>query len=197
MLLSRTIMSAFPSAVGISASQTPSQSRSITDLEIQVASNENVSILCCHGRLIYGLETAELVRATRHALETTKEIVPQMADMTQIDSGGVGALGTAFIAAHNREAEIKLAALHPRVAEILRITGLDLLFDIRESESEALGAFLTKQRFDAMDLTGTPKGPDRRIGLPLRFPGTLRVNECNGDFSPTITSQMWGCIVLV
>jgi anti-anti-sigma factor len=127
------------------------------DLEIQFASNESVSILRCHGRLIYGLETAELVRAARQALETTKEIVLQMADVTQIDSGGVGALGTAFIAAHNREAEIKLAALHPRVAEVLRITGLDLLFDIRDSESEALAAFLTKQRSDAIDLTGTAK----------------------------------------
>ena len=138
------------------ASQTPS-ALSIMDLEIQFASNESVSILRCHGRLIYGLETAELVRAARQALETTKEIVLQMADVTQIDSGGVGALGTAFIAAHNREAEIKLAALHPRVAEVLRITGLDLLFDIRDSESEALAAFLTKQRSDATDLTGTAK----------------------------------------
>ena len=92
------------------------------DLEIQSVSNESVSILRCRGRLIYGLETAELVRAARQALETTKEIVLQMADVTQIDSGGVGALGTAFITAHNREAEIKLAALHPRVAEVLRIT---------------------------------------------------------------------------
>ncbi len=125
------------------------------DLEIQVASNGNVSILRCHGRLIYGLEAAELVRATRQALEKTKKIILQMADVTQIDSGGIGALGTALIAAHNREAEIKLAALHPRVAEVLRITGLDLLFDIRGSESEALAAFLTKQRSEAMDLKGT------------------------------------------
>ncbi len=135
---------------------------SIMDLEIQVASRENVSILRCRGRLIYGPETAELVRAARQAFEATKQIVLQMADVIQIDSGGVGALGTAFIAAHNREAEIKLAALQPRVAEVLRITGLDLLFDIRESESEALAAFLTKQKSDAMDLTGTAETAGHR-----------------------------------
>ena len=129
--------------------------RAIMDLEIQVASNEKVSILRCRGRLIYGPEAAELVRAARQALEKTKKIILQMADVTQIDSGGIGALGTALIAAHNREAEIKLAALHPRVAEVLRITGLDLLFDIRGSEGEALAAFLTKQRSEAMDLKGT------------------------------------------
>jgi anti-sigma B factor antagonist len=153
ILLGRTIMSAFLSAAQ-RFSDTISITLSIMDIEIQVASNENVSILRCHGRLIYGLETAELVRAARQALDTTKEIILEMADVTQIDSGGVGALGTVFIAAHNRQAEIKLAALHPRVAKVLRITGLDLLFDICNSENEALAAFLAKQRSDAMDLTG-------------------------------------------
>ena len=125
------------------------------DLELQNASYENVSVLRCRGRLVYGPATEELVRATRQFLETTKEIVLQMADVTQIDSGGVRALGTAFMAAHNREAEIKLAALHPRVAEVLRITGLDLLFDIRSSESEAVAAFSTKESAAAVRLEGT------------------------------------------
>ena len=115
------------------------------DLEIQIASCRNVSVLRCRGRLVYGPATEELARATRQVLETAKEIVLQMADVAQIDSGGVGALGTAFVTAHNRAAEIKLAALHPKVKEVLRITGLDLLFDIRSSESEAVAAFLAKE----------------------------------------------------
>jgi len=57
-------------------------------------------------------------------------------------------------AAQNREAEIKLAALHPRVAEVLRLTDLELLFDIRNSESEVLAAFLTKERSATMGLAG-------------------------------------------
>ena len=115
------------------------------DLEIQIASCRNVSVLRCRGRLVYGPATEELARAVRQAPETAKEIVLQMADVTHIDSGGVGALGAAFVTAHNRAAEIKLAALHPRVAEVLRITGLELLFDIRNSEGEAVAAFLAKE----------------------------------------------------
>jgi anti-sigma B factor antagonist len=115
------------------------------DLELQIASYENVSVLRCRGRLTYGPESVELVRAARQALETTKEIVLQMADVTQVDSGGVGALGSVLITARKRDAEIKLAALQPRVAAVLRITGLDLLFDIHPSESEAVAAFLTKR----------------------------------------------------
>jgi anti-anti-sigma factor len=112
------------------------------ELELQIASHENVSLVRCRGKLIYGPEAAELVRIARQVLETAKEVVFQMEDVTQIDSGGVGALGTVFMAAHNREAKIKLAALHPRVAEVLRITNLEMLFDIRKSEGEAVEAFL-------------------------------------------------------
>ena len=95
---------------------------------------------------MYGPETEALQRAVRQALETNKEVVLQMADVTLIDSGGVGALGAVYIAAHNRGAEIKLAALHPRVAEVLRITGLDMLFDVRASERDAVDAFLRKEK---------------------------------------------------
>jgi anti-sigma B factor antagonist len=103
------------------------------ELELQIAAFENVSLLRCRGRLTYGPETVEFVRATRQTLETTKEIVLQMAEVTRIDSGGVGALGSVLITARKRNAEIKLAMLHPRVAEVLRITGLELLFDIHTS----------------------------------------------------------------
>jgi anti-sigma B factor antagonist len=150
-VLGSTIMSAFPGVVVRDIRDTNSIIFHVVDLELQIASSENVSVLRCRGRLIYGPETEEFVRAARQVIATTKEIVLQMADVTQIDSGGVGALGTAFMAAHNREAEIKLAALHPRVAEVLRITGLELLFDIRNSESEAIRAFVTKEGSAALE----------------------------------------------
>jgi len=113
-------------------------------LEFQIVSYESVSVLRCRGKLTYGPETNELISTARQVLETTKEVVLQMAEVTQIDSGGVGALGSVLISARHRNAEVKLATLHPRVAEVLRITGLELLFDIRTSESEAIAAFSTE-----------------------------------------------------
>lgn len=112
-------------------------------LAFQIVPYENVSVLRCRGKLTYGPETNELVRTARQVLETTKQIVLQLAEVTQIDSGGVGALGSVLISARHRDAEVKLATLHPRVADVLRITGLELLFDIHTSESEAIAAYLT------------------------------------------------------
>ena len=111
------------------------------DLELQIVTLASVAVVRCRGRLIYGQEAAELDHTLRTVLETTKQIVLQMADVIQIDSGGVGALGAAFMAAHNREGVIKLVNLTPRVAEVLRITGLERLFDIYDSETEAIEAF--------------------------------------------------------
>ena len=111
------------------------------ELELQIVTHASVAAVRCSGRLIYGQEASEFVRTLRQLLNTTKQIVLQLADVTRIDSGGVGALAEAFMAAHNREAEIKLATLSPRVEEVLRITALELLFDIHNSETEAVEAF--------------------------------------------------------
>ena len=110
-------------------------------LEVRITSNAGVAVLHCRGRLVWGPEAAEFDRNFRALLDSTKQIVLNLADVPQIDSGGVGALGTAFMAAHNRGAEVKLANLSPRVAEVLRITALDGLFHIYPSEAEAVEAF--------------------------------------------------------
>jgi len=120
------------------------------ELEIQIITRTGVAVVRCRGRLIYGEEASELGRVLRQLLNTTKQIVLQMERVSQIDSGGVGALGAAYMAAHNREAEIKLAALSPRVGEVLRITALGRLFDIHNSESEAINAFSAPQKTAAI-----------------------------------------------
>ena len=128
----------------------PDRSFSAMELEVQIASQAGVGVIRCRGRVIYGQEASELIRAVRQLLETSKQIVLQLAEVTQIDSGGIGALGEAFMAAHNKQAEIKLAALSPRVAAVLRITGLGQLFDRHNSETEAVEAFVRPSRAEAV-----------------------------------------------
>jgi anti-sigma B factor antagonist len=112
-------------------------------LQTHIASHGGVSVLRCAGRLVYGEEAAELDRTVRGLFDHTKQIVLNLADVPIIDSGGVGALGGLFMAAHNREVQIRLSSLSPRVAEVLRITGLAMLFDIYDTDDEAVNAFQT------------------------------------------------------
>ncbi|HMK30377.1 MAG TPA: STAS domain-containing protein [Terriglobales bacterium] len=112
------------------------------ELEFRIVWRRSVAVVYCRGRLIYGEDTRELGRALRHLLESSKQVVLQLAAVSQIDSGGVGELGAAYLAAHRRDAEISMASLSPRVSEVLRITGLEQLFQIHPSEEEAVEAFL-------------------------------------------------------
>lgn len=137
-------------AVRTARTGSPDRSFSAMELEVQIASQAGVGVIRCRGRVIYGQEASELIRAVRQLLETSKQIVLQLAEVTQIDSGGIGALGEAFMAAHNKQAEIKLAALSPRVAEVLRITGLGQLFDRHNSETEAVEAFVRPSKAEVV-----------------------------------------------
>lgn len=119
---------------------------SAVELQLQIVKQAGATLVRCSGRLIYGPEAAEFVCTLRQLLNTTKKIVLNLACVSQIDSGGVGALGEVFMAAHNREAEIKLAALSPRVREVLRITALEWLFEIHNSETEAVEAFSSSSK---------------------------------------------------
>jgi anti-sigma B factor antagonist len=116
------------------------------ELQLQFVTEAGATLVRCSGRLIYGPEAAEFVRTLRQLLNKTKQIVLNLACVSQIDSGGVGALAEAFMAAHNREAAIKLAALSPRVREVLRITALERLFEIHNSETEAVEAFSSSSK---------------------------------------------------
>ncbi|HXZ82007.1 MAG TPA: STAS domain-containing protein [Terriglobales bacterium] len=110
------------------------------ELAFQVVWHARVPVVYCLGRLVYGEETQEFGRTLRRLLDDNKQLVLQLAAVSQIDSGGVGELGAVFLAAHRRDAKIRLACLSPRVAEVLRITGLEQLFQIYASEEEAIAA---------------------------------------------------------
>jgi hypothetical protein len=55
------------------------------ELELQISSHENVSLVHCRGKLIYGPEAAELVRIARQVLETAKANL-QVGEMLNLDA---------------------------------------------------------------------------------------------------------------
>ena len=70
-----------------------------------------------------------------------KNIFLNFADMNYIDSSGVGELVSAFTSVRNQGGELKLLHLTKKVYDILQITKLYTVFDVRDSEAEAIAAF--------------------------------------------------------
>ena len=110
-------------------------------LKLDVSRAEDIVIVRCRDRIVFGEETDDLRRTVLGLLKETKRIVLNLALVPHIDSCGLGTLVASFISARNREAEIKFAALSPKARRVLGITKVDQLFEVYESTEEAVQSF--------------------------------------------------------
>ena len=111
-------------------------------LKIESREVAHVTILDVHGRIILGDELG-LVRDAVHALitEGKKKIILNLAGVDFIDSSGVGELVGCFTTVRNAGGELKLLNLTQKVHDVLTVTKLYTVFDIRDDEFKAVKSF--------------------------------------------------------
>jgi anti-sigma B factor antagonist len=103
---------------------------------------EGVTILDLSGRITLGEGSVILREQIRDLLaKGQKKILLNLADVTYIDSSGIGELVSAFTAVKNQGGELKLLKLTKKVHDLLQITKLYTVFDIKDDEPAALAAF--------------------------------------------------------
>ena len=68
-------------------------------------------------------------------------VIVNVADVTDIDTSGLSALVAAHITMAPTPTRLKLVNLTPRLQHLLRVTRLDAVFDIAETEAQALASF--------------------------------------------------------
>jgi anti-sigma B factor antagonist len=64
-----------------------------------------------------------------------------MAEVTYIDSSGIGELVSAFTTVRNQGGELKLLNLTKKVHDLLQITKLYTDFDVKDDEAAAIASF--------------------------------------------------------
>jgi anti-sigma B factor antagonist len=101
-------------------------------------------IVDCGGRIVFGEECTLLRDQVKEALEQSKRVVINLADVSYIDSSGVGTLAGLHASAKAAGASLKLAALSPRVRDVLVITKLGTIFEIYDTVDDAADAFPTR-----------------------------------------------------
>ena len=69
-----------------------------------------------------------------------KRIVLNLADVTFIDSSGLGEMVSCHTTASREQGAVKLANLGKRSQDLLVITKLNMVFDVYPSESEAVAS---------------------------------------------------------
>src|SRR3954468_16816115 len=110
-------------------------------LKLGVRVVDGVAIVDCRGRLLFGDEASALRDTVKNLLAESKNIVINLGETTYIDSGGLGTLVGLFSSAQNSGGSVKLARLQQRVVDLLQVTKLLTVFDVYDTEEEAVKSF--------------------------------------------------------
>ncbi|MGA7829562.1 MAG: STAS domain-containing protein [Terracidiphilus sp.] len=113
-------------------------------MALTIASREvdGVVILDLSGRITLGEGSVQLRDAVRGLISKgQKSILLNMAEVNYIDSSGLGELVSAFTSAKNQQADVKLLKLTKKVHDLLQLTKLYTVFDIKDDEASAIASF--------------------------------------------------------
>lgn len=111
-------------------------------MKVNVRQRDGVTILDLKGKITIGVGDVALRNAVQDAINGgATKVVINLRDVTTIDSSGVGELVSAYTTATNRSAKLRLANLPSKVSDILQITQLITVFDVFDSEDEAVRSF--------------------------------------------------------
>jgi anti-sigma B factor antagonist len=98
-----------------------------------------IAVMRPHRRLLGGAETEEFRDLARTLNEEGVAcLVVNLADVDWVNSAGLGAVVDAHQRFTKRGAHVTVAALGPRVLELLRITRLAEILDLQSTEEAAL-----------------------------------------------------------
>lgn len=101
-----------------------------------------VAIVDLSGRITLGEGSVVLRDTVREILgKGEKKILLNLGDVTYIDSSGIGELVSAFTTVRNQGGDLKLLKLTKKVHDLLQITKLYTVFDVKDDEAQAVAAF--------------------------------------------------------
>jgi anti-sigma B factor antagonist len=100
-----------------------------------------VAVLALEGRIVYGDESAALGEQVKSQLAAgKKKLVLDLKNVTMIDSAGLDVLVIAHTSAKSSGAALRLCNLGSRTNELLQITRLANVFEVSDSEADAVRA---------------------------------------------------------
>ena len=103
---------------------------------------DGIVILDLSGRITLGEGSVQLRDAIRDLVaQGQKNILLNLGDVNYIDSSGIGELVSAFTTVKNQGGQLKLLNLTKKVHDLLQITKLYTVFDVKDDEASAVASF--------------------------------------------------------
>ncbi len=114
----------------------------MADITITERQAGDVTILDLNGKVTIGEGSVALRSAIRRVLgEGKTKLLLNLGSVGYIDSSGIGELVSSFTAVKKEGGTLKLLNLTEKIQDLLAITKLLTVFDVFESEAEALSSF--------------------------------------------------------
>jgi len=111
-------------------------------MKTNVREVRGVSILDLKGKITIGSGDVQLRETINKLVDSGKKhILINMQEVTTIDSSGIGELVGCYTSVTNKGGKLKLLHLPPKISDVLTVTQLITVFDVYESEPEALASF--------------------------------------------------------
>ncbi len=111
-------------------------------MKIAMRKVEDVAIVDISGHITLGPETG-LLRSAVHDLVSRgeKKIILNLAEVSYIDSSGLGELIASYTTVRNQGGQLKLLNLSKKVRDLLLVTKLYTVFDVKDDEFMAVKSF--------------------------------------------------------
>jgi anti-sigma B factor antagonist len=101
-----------------------------------------ITIVDCSGRITLGEGSVILKDVVRELLSKgQKHILLNLGNVNYIDSSGIGELVSAFTTVRNQGGDLKLLNLTKKIHDLLQITKLSTVFDVKDDEAGAIKSF--------------------------------------------------------
>ena len=102
----------------------------------------DVTVLDAAGRITLGEGSSTFREAIRGLVnEGKKKLLLNLADVSYIDSSGIGEMVSSFTTVTNAGGHMKLLNLTKRVQDLLQITKLYTIFEVFDDEAKAAVSF--------------------------------------------------------
>jgi anti-sigma B factor antagonist len=111
-------------------------------MKIDIRTFGDAQILDVSGQITLGEGTMVIRNTVRDILQSgAKKIILNLANVTYIDSSGVGELVSTYTSVVNKGGQLKLLNLTKKIRELLAITKLLTVFDVSDNEQTMLASF--------------------------------------------------------
>lgn len=100
-----------------------------------------VAIVRCRGRIVAGPEEELLGAHICGLMSLHNQIVLNLGEVEFVDSSGLGVMVRSVTTARQMRGDIKLCNVPETITKVLKLTHLDRLFDLQDSEDHAVAAF--------------------------------------------------------